>query len=109
MFWDNFYNICIENGTTPNGVGKLLGIKTATITNWKQRGNTPKGDVLNMIAEHFGVSVDYLLGNEKKPTPKDELISEISDTINGLNDEEKLKFVTLLQNPDKLRALLSLL
>lgn len=39
---------------------------------WKA-GSIPNGATLNLLADYFGVSTDYLLGNKKEPTPKDEL------------------------------------
>lgn len=36
---------------------------------WKNTGANPSFDVLCKIADYFGVSVDYLLGNEQKEKP----------------------------------------
>lgn len=62
MFWERFYNLCIDNGTKPNAVAKQLGFSSAVCTQWKQRGTTPKIEYLQKIAAYFGVSVDYLTG-----------------------------------------------
>lgn len=61
MFWDRFYNLCIENNTKPNRVCKELGFSTATASHWKA-GQRPGSESLNKIAQYFDVSVDYLLG-----------------------------------------------
>ena len=78
MFFDIYYKLCKANGTSPNAVAKLLGIASSTVTQWKQ-GSVPKADALSRISTHFGVSIDYLLGNtdiKNKPTTQedDELI-----------------------------------
>ena len=73
MFWERFYNLCIDNGTKPNAVAKQLGFSSAVCTQWKQRGTTPKIEYLQKIAAYFGVSVDYLAGgsqlSEAEPLP----------------------------------------
>lgn len=66
MFWDIFYALCMENGTTPNAVCKKLNLSNATATHWKN-GTMPKGDVLSSIADCFNCSVDYLLGRTDSP------------------------------------------
>lgn len=67
MFWERFYNLCIDNGTKPNAVAKQLGLSSAVCTQWKQRGTTPKVEYLHKIAAYFGVSVDYLAGRSPLP------------------------------------------
>lgn len=36
---------------------------------WKNTGANPSFDVLSKMSDYFGVSVDYLLGNEQKEKP----------------------------------------
>ena len=62
MFWKNFNTLCEQKGKTPNSVCKELGFSNATATHWKN-GTPPGSKSLNKIANYFGVSTDYLLGN----------------------------------------------
>lgn len=66
MFWQRFYDLCIDAGSKPNPVGKKVGISSATITQWKQ-GAVPAGDNLIKIANELDCSVDYLLGRTENP------------------------------------------
>lgn len=69
MFFDKYSELCKKKGKTPTGVAIELNVSRATVNYWRN-GNVPKQDTLIKIANYFGVSVDYLLGNEeKKPTP----------------------------------------
>ena len=61
-FWDIFYRLCTENNTKPNPVAKELGFSSATCTQWKN-GSVPSSASLSKIADYFGVTTDYLLGN----------------------------------------------
>ena len=78
VFFDRFYELCKRNGTSPNAVGALMGAASGSITAWK-RGVMPRAGMVRRIADHFGVTVDYLLGNDEEVTHR-----EISD--------EELKF-----------------
>ena len=67
MFWERFYQLCLAKGTKPLPVVKELSIATGSTTKWKN-GAVPNGATLRKIADYFGVTVDYLLGNEP-PAP----------------------------------------
>lgn len=69
MFYQNFLRLCGERQLKPNNVTKALGLSTAAATDWKN-GCVPRDVTLQKIADYFGVSVDYLLGNEKSETKK---------------------------------------
>lgn len=45
-----------------------LGLSKNIFTDWKSGKNTSYMKYLPQIAEFFGVSVDYLIGNETKPS-----------------------------------------
>lgn len=70
-FWEIFYNLCIQNGTKPNPVAKEIGLSSATCTQWK-KGAVPSSSSVAKIAEYFGVSVNYLLGNSENTLSIDE-------------------------------------
>ncbi len=68
MFYENFKRLCSERGTTPTAVAKAMGISTSMTANWK-KGGVPRADTLQKVADHFGVSVSYLLGVVDDPDP----------------------------------------
>ena len=69
MFYDRFKELCDQRGITCNRAALEMGLSNATPTAWKKRGLTPKADTLAMIANYFGVTTDYLLGEETKNAP----------------------------------------
>lgn len=72
MFWDNFVSLCNIHKVSPNGVAKQLGFSTGTVTWWK-KGRMPRDTALKKIADFFGVTSEYLLGetdNREKPEEK---------------------------------------
>lgn len=105
MFWENFSKLCKENNISPNGLAKILSISSGSITSWKQ-GRVPHHDKLILIANHFNVSVDYLLnGNsESKGSPPgeipqglDEKTTEVVMKLSRLSDEQKAKVLSYLE------------
>lgn len=41
-----------------------MGLKPTTVSNWKRKGSASFIDNLPKIAQYFGVTTDWLLGNE---------------------------------------------
>ena len=48
-------------GVSVYAVSKATGITTTTFTNWKNGKYTPKREKMELIADYFGVSVDYIM------------------------------------------------
>lgn len=63
--YEIFEKLCAQKGVTAYRVGKETGISTPTFSNWKNGKYTPKDDKMKLIAEYFGVSVDYLRNGEE--------------------------------------------
>lgn len=57
-----------EKDVTSYAVAKATGITTTTLTNWGKGKYTPKQDKLQLIADYFGVTLDYLVNGEEKET-----------------------------------------
>ena len=96
MFYENFKRLCSERGTTPTAVAKAMGISTSMTANWK-KGGVPRADTLQKVADHFGVSTSYLLGNvqldlqhfaakEKEPTVT--VDPKLLSLIDSMSEEE---------------------
>ena len=64
MFYDIFVSLCKKKGVPQSRAVADVGLNRASITKWKN-GAVPTGSTLERFAQYFGVSVDYLLGNDK--------------------------------------------
>lgn len=53
-----------QKGWTKTMVAKHLGIPVPTYSNYEYGNREPDIKTINLIANMYGVSVDYLLGNE---------------------------------------------
>jgi transcriptional regulator with XRE-family HTH domain len=83
-------------------LAKQLSISSGSITSWKQ-GRVPKWQTLTMLAEHFGVTVEELIADEKVSPPGelpqglDEKTTEVVMKLNRLSDEQKAKVLSFLE------------
>lgn len=89
MYYEIFENLCKENGVKPGTVSRGTGIHTATLTAWKQGKYTPKQDKLQLIANYFGVSLEYLMNGTEK-------------SIEEKYDTEYAKLVSKIRNDTEL-------
>ena len=62
MNYHIFENLLKIHQTTVYRVAKATGISATTFTDWKNGRSVPKADKLKRIADHFGVSLAYMLG-----------------------------------------------
>lgn len=96
MFYERLILLCNERGTTPTAMAKAMGISTSMTANWK-KGGVPRSDTLQKVANHFGVSVSYLLGEmdasnsitlvdscKKEPSIK----KRLKELMEDMNEEE---------------------
>ena len=55
-----------EKGLTQSDIGKLVNKGDSTVRMWELRNSEPDYETVSILADYFGVSVDYLLGREEK-------------------------------------------
>lgn len=88
MFYDNFLQLCNQKGISPTAAVVDMGFQKSVVTRWKK--SVPTDANKRRIADYFGVSVDYLLGNEQKEEPRSDQI-DLSDVELGfLGDYKEL-------------------
>ena len=102
MFYERYCELCQERGKSPSGVAVELGISKSAVSTWKNLGRVPKMETLQRLADYFGVTVDYLVGNVNEPffyLDNKRILDEINDTGNkkdpalaGKVSDEDIKF-----------------
>ena len=71
-------------GLSQNKLAHLLNVSQTTIFRIEKGEREPSLQLLNLIADFFNVSVDYLLGRTDDPTPKGKefnLLSYLPDSV----------------------------
>ncbi|MBR2388086.1 MAG: helix-turn-helix transcriptional regulator [Clostridia bacterium] len=64
MFKKIFVDLCIKKNEAPTSVLKKLGLTNATYSKWTET-SIPRETTLKKISDYFGVSIEYLKGEEK--------------------------------------------
>ena len=83
-------------------LAKATGISTGLISQWKNRSQQPSAKKLQIIADYFDVSTDYLLGNDTKqktPAEADVTFDDFTYALHGetkeLTEENKQKLLEM--------------
>lgn len=93
--YEIFERLLKEAGITAYKVSKDTGISQTTLSDWKRGRSVPKTEKLQIIADYFDVSLDFLLGktNVKKApvlTKKDErdISKKMQETLAQLEAQQ---------------------
>lgn len=82
---DRVDNLMKERGVTGKQVMSDCGLSKNSFSNWRSDHHVPSKTAVKVLADYFGVSVEYLTGetderNKKNPPP---------DSGSGLNESEQ--------------------
>lgn len=64
--YKKFAELLAKTNKTAYQVSKDTGVSTSTLTNWKQGKYVPKADKLKILADYFGVSIEYFLEEKEE-------------------------------------------
>ena len=82
MFYNIYIDLCKQKGISPSKAAEEMGFHRSSVTNWKTNGYTPRREILLKVAEYFGVTVDFLLGDEnKKSSSEDKEVWELREML----------------------------
>ena len=87
--YEIFEYLLQKHGVTTYQVAKATGISQSTFSNWKSRRNLLSPDKAKLIADYFGVTLDYLMTG-KKETNDDDVILSLKDERDITNDLRKM-------------------
>ena len=87
-----------EKNIQQKELSDYLGLSKNTMTGWKSGNNNSYKKYLPQIAEFFGVSVDYLVGNETSDDFTYALYNELTHDLSEEDIEQIKKFADFLRN-----------
>ncbi|MEI3530140.1 MAG: helix-turn-helix domain-containing protein [Bacilli bacterium] len=62
LFGDRLRELRVSKNLSQDDLGKILGVRKSSISNWETDKATPTYDILTKLAQYFSVTTDYLLG-----------------------------------------------
>ena len=101
MFWNNYYNLCQQRGSSPNAVAKILNISSGAVSEWK-KGRVPQMATLKKVADYFGVSPETLTAEPASVTTITNLsFNKFNPQLFGISkelDEAEQKWLDLFRS-----------
>lgn len=89
---DRIRTLAEKDGISFNALEKKVGLGKSVIYRWNE--NTPSADKLKMVADYFGVTVDYLItGEEKEPQAVDPQAAQFDRLFQRLSAEDRLTII----------------
>ncbi len=82
VFFNRFKSLCDEKGVSVYRACQDIGLNRSAVAKWKA-GGKPNGSTSARLAEYFGVTTDFLLGQSQEKTP--------AETQRAVSDED-IKF-----------------
>ena len=74
-------DLMVRHGINASTLSKISGVPKSTISDWLSGSNPKSIPQVKKVADHFGVSIDYLCFGES--TNKNSDLEEYSDEINA--------------------------
>ena len=68
MFFNRFRALCDQKNVSVYRACTDIGLNRSAVAKWKT-GGKPNGSTAAKLAEYFGVTTDYLLGQSEEKTP----------------------------------------
>ena len=63
-FSNNFKTMRKQRNLTQEQIAETLGVSCQAVSKWETNSSYPDITLLPIVADYFGVSVDYLIGHD---------------------------------------------
>lgn len=88
-----------SRGLSQRALAERLNVSAGAIGMYESNRRVPDREILVRMADFFGVSVDYLMGREKSPTPLlDEADVAFANKLREISLEDRLIIERILEN-----------
>ncbi|AOZ95327.1 helix-turn-helix domain-containing protein [Butyrivibrio hungatei] len=79
-----------DRGITMEKLAQELNVTKSRVNMWENGGAIPRSQTLIDLANYFGVSTDYLVGNdcEKKSDPSSDKLHTLQRNLGKLNEKD---------------------
>ncbi|MGN0142156.1 MAG: helix-turn-helix domain-containing protein [Roseburia sp.] len=98
-FGERARKLRLDHDMTMDALAEKLNITKSRISMWENNGTVPREDVLIQLSQLYGVSIDYLLGNEEQEgsRPENPRLNYIQRSLGKLDDERLQKAESVLK------------
>lgn len=86
-----------QNGLSQAALGKLIGVRTQTISNWETGKSEPNLETINKLCEALDVTLHYFISEEHVDYQLNLEETFIINKFRELNDDGKKMIINLLK------------
>ena len=94
MFSDVFAELMAKNNTNPLRVAKEIGVPKSIVYEWKKGEREPSVENIQKLADHFGVSIEYLLDRQGSYFEDENELILMLRTAKSISDRDYEKMVS---------------
>ncbi len=90
----------LKNNLTMKQVGAIIGVTEASVSLYETGKREPSSETLSILADLYGVSVDYLLGREDSHPPMSEseqIFQHLIKELRSIPDSEYSNVIKYVQ------------
>lgn len=88
-----------EHGLSTRALGEIIGTSNATISRYETGKRDPDLLLVHNIAEYFGVTIEYLCGEDINPDKENAM--KIFSNLSDGSKREAIKYMTYLYEKEK--------
>lgn len=93
------YELMEERKIKAKDITAATGISSSMLSDYKSGKSAPSGERLLALANFFGVSAEYLLGNDSTDSdPLGQKVKAAVDTLNSDQKQDVLKYIRFLKS-----------
>ena len=96
--YDRIAALMVQHGERAADLARATGISTGLLSQWKSRLQKPSAEQLALVAAHYGVAVDELLGSAAPAEPElgfDDFTYALHNETKELTEENKQKLLEM--------------
>ncbi|WMI81797.1 helix-turn-helix domain-containing protein [Anaerotignum sp. MB30-C6] len=101
---DRILKLMENNQMKQADLARVAGARSSSVSDWLNRKSTSYTKYLDKIANHFGVTTDYLLTG-KEPEPNIKVVDEDDNLV--VLDDETLELIDSLRSKPEMKMLFS--
>lgn len=90
-FSQRITDLLVETKHNQAELARFVGVKANTVSDWINKGTSPKIEHLYRIADFFSISFDYLFTGKSDSLSTNE--SELIEVFQNFNDREQIKII----------------
>ena len=101
IFAQRLKKLRTERGLSTRALAEEVGTSNATISRYETGKRDPNLIIVHNIAKYFGVSIEYLYGEDIEIELDKKQLNEIFDELSDESKKDVIKYITYLREKER--------